>query len=156
MLIHTQAADRKTVTGHYDRGNDFFNAFLGDIMIYTSAFFESPADTLEDAQRRKLEVVAKKIQLKPGERLLDIGCGWGTLVAHMAEHYGADATGVTLAARQAEFGAERIAKKGLADKRAHPDPGLPGHPPREVEQDHRAGDGRARRESGSSRSSCDS
>ena len=83
VLIHTQAADRKTVTGHYDRGNDFFNAFLGDIMIYTSAFFESPADTLEDAQRRKLEVVAKKIQLKPGEKLLDIGCGWGTLVAHM-------------------------------------------------------------------------
>ena len=78
VLIHTQAADRKTVTGHYDRGNDFFNAFLGDIMIYTSAFFESPADTLEvDAQRRKFEVVAQKIQLKAGERLLDIGCGRG-------------------------------------------------------------------------------
>ena len=116
VLIHTPAADRKTVTGHYDRGNDFFNAFLGDIMIYTSAFFESPADTLEDAQRRKLEVVAQKIQLKPGERLLDIGCGWGTLVAHMAEHHGADATGVTLAARQAEFGTERIAQKGLQQR----------------------------------------
>jgi cyclopropane fatty-acyl-phospholipid synthase-like methyltransferase len=116
VLIHTQAADRKTVTGHYDRGNDFFNAFLGDIMIYTSAFFESPADTLEDAQRRKLEVVAKKIQLKPGERLLDIGCGWGTLVAHMAKEYGADATGVTLATRQAEFGTERIASYGVADR----------------------------------------
>ncbi len=116
VLIHTQAADRKTVTGHYDRGNDFFNAFLGDIMIYTSAFFENPADTLEDAQRRKLEVVAQKIQLKPGERLLDIGCGWGTLVAHMAEKHGADATGVTLAARQAELGTERIAKKGLQQR----------------------------------------
>jgi cyclopropane fatty-acyl-phospholipid synthase-like methyltransferase len=116
VLIHTQAADRKTVTGHYDRGNDFFNAFLGDIMIYTSAFFESPTDTLEDAQRRKLEVVAQKIQLKPGERLLDIGCGWGTLVAHMAEQHGADATGVTLAARQAELGTERIAQKGLQQR----------------------------------------
>ncbi len=116
VLIHTQAADRKTVTGHYDRGNDFFNAFLGDIMIYTSAFFENPADTLEDAQRRKLEVVAQKIQLKPGERLLDIGCGWGTLVAHMAEKHGADATGVTLAARQAEFGTERISQKGLQQR----------------------------------------
>ena len=116
MLIHTQAADRKTVTGHYDRGNDFFNAFLGDIMVYTSAFFESPADTLEDAQRRKLEVVAQKIQLKRGERLLDIGCGWGTLVAHMAEQHGADATGVTLAARQAEFGTERIAQKGIQQR----------------------------------------
>jgi cyclopropane fatty-acyl-phospholipid synthase-like methyltransferase len=116
VLIHTQAADRKTVTGHYDRGNDFFNAFLGDIMIYTSAFFESPADTLEDAQRRKLEVVAQKIQLKRGERLLDIGCGWGTLVAHMAEQHGADATGVTLAARQAEFGTERIAQKGIQQR----------------------------------------
>jgi cyclopropane fatty-acyl-phospholipid synthase-like methyltransferase len=116
VLIHTQAADRKTVTGHYDRGNDFFNAFLGDIMVYTSAFFESPADTLEDAQRRKLEVVAQKIQLKRGERLLDIGCGWGTLVAHMAEQHGADATGVTLAARQAEFGTERIAQKGIQQR----------------------------------------
>jgi cyclopropane fatty-acyl-phospholipid synthase-like methyltransferase len=116
VLVHTQAADRKTVTGHYDRGNDFFHAFLGDIMIYTSAFFESPADTLEDAQRRKLEVVAQKIQLKPGERLLDIGCGWGTLVAHMAEKHGADATGVTLAARQAELGTERIAQKGLQQR----------------------------------------
>jgi len=109
VLVHTQAADRKTVTGHYDRGNDFFHSFLGDIMVYTSAFFESTNDTLEDAQRRKLEVVAKKIQLKPGERLLDIGCGWGTLVAHMAKEHGADATGVTLAARQAEFGTDRIA-----------------------------------------------
>ena len=116
VLVHTQAADRKTVTGHYDRGNDFFHAFLGDIMIYTSAFFESPADTLEDAQRRKLEVVAQKIQLKPGERLLDIGCGWGTLVAHVAEKHGADATGVTLAARQAELGTERIAQKGLQQR----------------------------------------
>ncbi|HTS81670.1 MAG TPA: cyclopropane-fatty-acyl-phospholipid synthase family protein [Myxococcaceae bacterium] len=116
VLVHTQAADRKTVTGHYDRGNDFFHAFLGDIMVYTSAFFESPSDTLEDAQRRKLEVVAKKIQLKPGERLLDIGCGWGTLVAHMAKEHGADATGVTLAARQAEFGTERIAKYGVSDR----------------------------------------
>ena len=116
VLIHTQAADRKTVTGHYDRGNDFFNAFLGDIMIYTSAFFENPSDSLEDAQRRKLEVVAKKIQLKSGERLLDIGCGWGTLVAHMAKEHGADATGVTLATRQAEFGTERIAKYGVSDR----------------------------------------
>ncbi len=113
VLVHTPAADKKTVTFHYDRGNDFFQAFLGEVMIYTSAFFENPADTLEDAQRRKLEVVAEKIQLKRGERLLDIGCGWGTLVAHMAEHHGADATGVTLAARQAEFGTDRIQKKGL-------------------------------------------
>jgi len=116
VLVHTPAADKKTVTFHYDRGNDFFHAFLGEVMIYTSAFFENPADTLEDAQRRKLEVVAEKIQLKRGERLLDIGCGWGTLVAHMAEHHGVDATGVTLAARQAEFGTDRIQKKGLGEK----------------------------------------
>ena len=116
VLVHTPAADRKTVTGHYDRGNDFFHAFLDDIMVYTSAFFESQGDSLEQAQLRKLDVVAEKIQLKPGERLLDIGCGWGTLVAHMAERHGADATGVTLAKRQAEFGTERINQKGLAGK----------------------------------------
>src|SRR5262249_39661938 len=106
----------KCAIGAYDRGNDFFHAVLGDIMIYTSAFRADPGDTLEEAQRRKLEVVAEKIHLRPGERLLDIGCGWGTLVAHMAEHHGADATGVTLAARQAELGTERIAQKGLRSK----------------------------------------
>ncbi len=116
VLVHTPAADKKTVTFHYDRGNDFFHAFLGDVMIYTGAFFEDPSDTLEDAQRRKLEVVAEKIQLRRGERLLDIGCGWGTLVAHMAEHHGVDATGVTLSARQAEFGTDRIQTKGLTDR----------------------------------------
>ena len=116
VLIHTQAADRKTVTGHYDRGNDFFNAFLGDIMIYTSAFFENPSDTLEDAQRRKLEVVAQKIQLKPGEKLLDIGCGWGTLVSHAARYYGARTTGVTIAKNQAAFGEQRAKNWGVEDR----------------------------------------
>jgi cyclopropane fatty-acyl-phospholipid synthase-like methyltransferase len=116
VLVHTRAADRNTVTWHYDRGNDFFHAFLGDMMVYTSAFFDKQTDTLEEAQRRKLEVVAEKLQVKPGERLLDIGCGWGTLVAHMAEHHGADATGVTLAARQAELGTERISQKGLSGR----------------------------------------
>ncbi|HXX30880.1 MAG TPA: class I SAM-dependent methyltransferase [Myxococcaceae bacterium] len=116
VLVHTRAMDRKLVTGHYDRGNDFFAAFLGELMVYTSAFFETGDETLEQAQTNKLNIVGQKLQLKPGQTLLDVGCGWGTLVRHAARHFGADATGVTLSARQAELGTERIAADGLSDR----------------------------------------
>ncbi|HMK73344.1 MAG TPA: class I SAM-dependent methyltransferase, partial [Myxococcaceae bacterium] len=116
VLIHTRAMDRKLVTGHYDRGNDFFAAFLGELMVYTSAFFETGTETLEQAQTNKLNIVGQKLQLQPGQTLLDVGCGWGTLVRHLAEHFGVDATGVTLSARQAELGTERIAARGLQDR----------------------------------------
>jgi sphingolipid C9-methyltransferase len=116
VLIHTRAMDRKLVTGHYDRGNDFFAAFLGELMVYTSAFFETGTETLEQAQTNKLNIVGQKLQLRPGQKLLDVGCGWGTLVRHLAEHFGVDATGVTLSARQAELGTERIASHRLQDR----------------------------------------
>ena len=116
VLVHTRAMDKKLVTGHYDRGNDFFAAFLAETMVYTSAFFENGNETLEQAQINKLNIVAQKLQLRPGEKLLDVGCGWGTLVRHMAQNFGADATGVTISARQAELGTERIAASGLQDK----------------------------------------
>jgi cyclopropane fatty-acyl-phospholipid synthase-like methyltransferase len=116
VLVHTRAMDKKLVTGHYDRGNDFFAAFLAETMVYTSGFFENGNETLEQAQNNKLNIVAQKLQLRPGEKLLDVGCGWGTLVRHMAQNFGADATGVTISARQAELGTERIAASGLQDK----------------------------------------
>jgi cyclopropane fatty-acyl-phospholipid synthase-like methyltransferase len=85
-------------------------------MVYTSGFFQNPGESVEQAQDNKMNLVCRKLGLRPGERLLDIGCGWGTLVRHAAQHYGADATGVTIAERQTEFGNERIAQAGLTDR----------------------------------------
>lgn len=116
VIQHTRKVDRKLVTYHYDRGDDFFEAFLGPVMVYTSAIFKGREDTVETAQLQKLDYVAGKLQLKPNERLLDVGCGWGTLVAHMAERYGVDATGVTISKNQAEFGTKRIADKKLSSR----------------------------------------
>jgi cyclopropane fatty-acyl-phospholipid synthase-like methyltransferase len=116
VTIHSKAQDERIVREHYDRGNDFFGWFLGERMIYTSGFFENPGQTLEQAQDNKMELVCRKLQLKPGERLLDIGCGWGTLTRYAAREYGADATGVTIAERQTEYGMRRIQEDGVQDR----------------------------------------
>jgi len=116
VAIHSKAQDKRIVREHYDRGNDFFGWFLGERMVYTSAFFEHPSQTLEQGQDNKLNLVLKKLQLEPGERLLDIGCGWGTLARHAAQHFGADATGVTIAEEQTKFGNGRIEQAGLSDR----------------------------------------
>ncbi len=116
VAIHTKSQDTRIVREHYDRGNDFFGWFLGERMVYTSGFYENTDQTLEQAQDNKLDLVCQKLQLKPGDRLLDIGCGWGTLARHAAKYYGVDATGVTLAKKQTEFGNKRIADWGLSDR----------------------------------------
>jgi sphingolipid C9-methyltransferase len=115
-LIHSQKQDTRIVREHYDRGNDFFEWFLGPRMVYTSAYFQDPEESVEEAQDHKLKRVCEKLQLEPGQRLLDIGCGWGTLALYAAEHYGVDATGVTISKRQAEYGNARIQKAGLAGR----------------------------------------
>lgn len=114
--IHSKKQDRRIVREHYDRGNDFFGWFLGERMVYTSGFFTHPGESLEESQDNKLDLVCRKLKLAPGERLLDIGCGWGTLARHAAEHYGVDATGVTLSKEQTALANERIDKSGLADR----------------------------------------
>jgi cyclopropane fatty-acyl-phospholipid synthase-like methyltransferase len=114
--IHSKKQDRRIVREHYDRGNDFFGWFLGERMVYTSGFFTHPGESLEESQDNKLDLVCRKLKLAPGERLLDIGCGWGTLARHAAEHYGVDATGVTLSKEQTALANERIEKAGLADR----------------------------------------
>jgi cyclopropane fatty-acyl-phospholipid synthase-like methyltransferase len=119
LLSHSRAQDRAQVTDHYDRGNDFFNSFLGETMIYTSAFYKSLDDSLEQAQRQKLDLVCRKLHLKEGEKMLDIGCGWGTLLCHAAKYYGADATGVTLSKEQVAWGTKQAKDMGVVD-RVHP------------------------------------
>ena len=115
VAIHSKAQDQRIVREHYDRGNDFFGWFLGERMVYTSGFFTNPAkETVEEAQDNKMHLVAQKLDIRPGERFLDIGCGWGTLTRHVAKYYGADATGVTIAKKQAEFGNDRIRQWGLS------------------------------------------
>ncbi len=116
VTIHSKAQDSRIVSEHYNRGNDFFEWCLGEAMVYTAASFETPDMSLEQAQYRKIDRACEKLQLKSGETLLDIGCGWGTFVARAAREFGAKTYGVTLAQEQVNFGTERIAKYGVADR----------------------------------------
>ena len=101
---------------HYDVGNDFYSLWLDPRMMYTCAYFRNATDDLETAQLAKIEHICRKLRLAPGERLLDIGCGWGGLIIHAAKHYGIRAVGITLSEAQAELARERIAAAGLSDK----------------------------------------
>ncbi|KAF8901142.1 sphingolipid C9-methyltransferase [Gymnopilus junonius] len=119
VVVHSQSQDEEQVRGHYDRGDDFYEWFLGPRMVYTSGIVLNPdiEESLEQLQDNKLAIVCSKLNLKPTDKLLDIGCGWGTLVAYAAKNFGCDATGVTLAKNQTKFGTDRIAKNGVsADK----------------------------------------
>jgi len=119
VLIHSKKQDERIVREHYDRGNDFFAAFLGPRMVYTSGFWEDPkTETLEKAQDRKMEMVCKKLMMQPEERYLDIGCGWGTLVTYASKYFGVDATGVTLAQGGTDWGMQQIKDHGLTNDQA--------------------------------------
>jgi cyclopropane fatty-acyl-phospholipid synthase-like methyltransferase len=115
VVIHSKEQDERIVRDHYDRGDDFFEAFLGDRMVYTSGIFTNENQTLEQAQDDKIDLVCSKLQLKPGERLLDIGCGWGTLTMRAAKVWGADATGVTISKNQTAYGNRRIEAAGVKE-----------------------------------------
>jgi cyclopropane fatty-acyl-phospholipid synthase-like methyltransferase len=116
VAIHSKKQDERIVRDHYDRGNDFFEAFLGERMVYTSAFFTGEHESLEQGQDNKLDLVCRKLMVGSGNEMLDIGCGWGTLAMHAAKNYGARTTGITISKNQTEFGNARIAKAGLADR----------------------------------------
>jgi cyclopropane-fatty-acyl-phospholipid synthase len=113
---HTRARDADAVAHHYDVGNDFYRIVLGPTMTYSCAYFASPGSSLEDAQRDKHELICRKLRLKPGERLLDVGCGWGTLAIHAAQHFDARVVGVTLSREQATLASKRVANAGVADR----------------------------------------
>lgn len=112
-IRHSRRRDRQAVTYHYNVSNDFYRLWLDDRMVYSCAYFATPVEALDDAQERKLDYICRKLRLRQGERLLDIGCGWGGLVLHAAQNYGVEALGITLSEPQAELATERISRAGL-------------------------------------------
>jgi cyclopropane-fatty-acyl-phospholipid synthase len=113
---HAPARDRAAIQYHYDVGNEFYQLWLDDRMVYSCAYFERADATLDSAQEAKLDLVCRKLRLDAGDRLLDVGCGWGALVMHAARHYGVQAVGITLSEQQRTLATERIADAGLTDR----------------------------------------
>jgi cyclopropane fatty-acyl-phospholipid synthase-like methyltransferase/DUF1365 family protein len=113
---HTRGRDRAVIAHHYDLSNEFYELILDPSMAYSAAYFADTGQSLASAQAAKLDLICRKLKLESGMRLLDVGCGWGSLILHAAENYGVHATGVTLSAQQREFVAKRVADRGLADR----------------------------------------
>ncbi|MEA2298876.1 MAG: cyclopropane-fatty-acyl-phospholipid synthase [Solirubrobacteraceae bacterium] len=113
---HTVDRDKAAIRYHYDVGNDFFALFLDESMTYSCAIFSRGARTLLEAQRTKLDLVATKLGLEPGDRVLDVGCGWGSFAIHAAGEYGASVVAITISDEQAVLARERVAAAGLSDR----------------------------------------
>ena len=113
---HSRKRDARAVRHHYDLPSEFFELFLGPSMTYSCAIFSRGAQTLEDAQAAKLELVCRKLDLQPGERVLDVGCGFGSFAIHAAREHGVRVLGVTLSAPQADYANRRVAELGLDDR----------------------------------------
>ncbi|HEU4621991.1 MAG TPA: cyclopropane-fatty-acyl-phospholipid synthase family protein [Burkholderiaceae bacterium] len=113
---HSRASDHQAVSFHYDVSNEFYALWLDHERVYSCAYFEDANDSLHDAQCQKLHHICRKLRLRPGERFLDIGCGWGALVCWAAKHYGVKAHGITLSKEQLAFASERIRLEGLGDR----------------------------------------
>jgi cyclopropane-fatty-acyl-phospholipid synthase len=113
---HTREKDAEAIRYHYDVSNEFYGAWLDPNMVYSCAYYENGDEDLATAQCKKIDHILGKIGLRPGQTLLDIGCGWGALVIRAAQHYGARCVGVTLSERQDELARERVARLGLQDR----------------------------------------
>jgi cyclopropane-fatty-acyl-phospholipid synthase len=114
--LHSRERDRQAISYHYDVSNDFYALWLGKEMAYSCAYFKTPDDSLDAAQAQKFDHICRKLRLKPGERLLDIGCGWGGLILHAARHYGVRALGITLSEQQLVLAKQRIQEAGLSER----------------------------------------
>ncbi|MCD7441632.1 cyclopropane-fatty-acyl-phospholipid synthase family protein [Streptomyces lincolnensis] len=114
--LHTKSSDKRAISHHYDVGNDFYEIVLGPSMVYSCAYWPAPDSTLETAQYDKLDLISRKLGLKPGMRLLDVGCGWGSMAIHAAREYGVSVVGVTLSQEQAAYARKRVAGEGLTDR----------------------------------------
>jgi cyclopropane-fatty-acyl-phospholipid synthase len=113
---HTPSRDAAAIRHHYDLPPTFYRLFLGETMTYSCGYFTDAGADIDSAQHAKLELVCRKLRLRPGERLLDVGCGFGSLVMHAAVHHGVEATGVTLSPAQATWAQRRVAERGLAGR----------------------------------------
>ncbi|MED7950563.1 class I SAM-dependent methyltransferase [Kitasatospora sp. NPDC058201] len=114
--LHSRSRDRASISHHYDVGNDFYALVLGPSLVYSCAYWEPAARSLEAAQEAKLDLICRKLGLRPGMRLLDVGSGWGSLVLHAARHYGVTAVGVSISAEQVALARQRVEEAGLADR----------------------------------------
>ena len=110
------ARSRKNIHAHYDLGNDFYSLWLDERMAYTCAYFPTPTSSLEEAQLAKMEHVSRKLWLRPGERVIEAGCGWGSLALHMARHHGVYVTAYNISEEQVAYARERAKREGLADR----------------------------------------
>lgn len=115
LLHHSRKVDADSISYHYDVSNDFYKLWLDENMVYSCGYFRSADDSLDQAQIQKIDHILNKIQLKPGQRLLDVGCGWGALIIRAAQKYGAKAIGVTISEQQYEEAQRRIKAAGLED-----------------------------------------
>ena len=113
---NTLAGSRDNIHRHYDIGNDFYALWLGSTMAYTCAYYPTPAATLDEAQTAKMDHVCRKLRLKPGESVVEAGCGWGTLALHMARHYGVRVRAFNISHEQVAYARERAAREGLAGR----------------------------------------
>ncbi|MBD1891250.1 class I SAM-dependent methyltransferase [Coleofasciculus sp. FACHB-SPT9] len=113
LIAHSRDRDLAVVQYHYDVGNDFYRLWLDPLLVYSCAYFEHPQMSLQEAQQAKLDLICRKLQLKPDEYLLDIGCGWGALLRWAVTHYGVKGYGITLSKEQLAFNQQAIAKEGL-------------------------------------------
>lgn len=113
---HTKRVDREAIQYHYDVSNEFYAQWLDQNMVYSCAYFERGDETLEAAQTAKIDHILRKIRVRPGDRLLDIGCGWGALVLRAAERFGAQCVGITLSENQYALARERVERAGLSDR----------------------------------------
>jgi len=115
-FVHHRRGNRRNIAHHYDVSNAFYRMWLDRRMVYSCAYFRTPDDSLDDAQAQKLDHICRKLRLAPGERFLDIGCGWGALIFWAAEHYGVRATGITLSRNQFDHVRREIEARGLRDR----------------------------------------